>query len=76
MAIINMSRKTISIILIGVLIAGSITVFKFWEFGFFSDRLTIEFYAAIIAVSFMGLGIYFGLNYSKRKVLVKYVEKS
>ena len=70
------NKRFLRIILIGFLIALIIGIVRYSELAYFTDRLSIKFYITIIAVLALGIGIWFGVMYSKRTVLVKYVEKS
>jgi DNA-binding CsgD family transcriptional regulator len=55
------------ILFMGLLLALGITVLKSLEYYYFSYRITADVYIGIISVLFLGLGIYLGIKYGKRK---------
>ena len=44
-------------------------VLKFIEYRFFIHDLSLEFYLAVVAVIFAGLGIWAGLKLTKKKII-------
>lgn len=51
----------------GLAIAVLLVCLKLLEFSYFSYRIELDVYLAVIAVAFLGLGIYFGATYNKRR---------
>ncbi len=61
-------KKTI--ILYGISLAVLIIGLKVVEYNFLVRRLSIEFYIGIVAIFFTGLGIWVGLRFTRKKVIV------
>jgi NarL family two-component system response regulator LiaR len=58
-------RRTI--LIYGLSLAALITLLKVLEYRFFVRDLSLEFYLAIVAVMFAGLGVWIGLKFTRRK---------
>lgn len=61
-------KKTI--FLYGLALAALVFVMKLIEFRFLARDLTIEFYVGLVAILFAGLGVWIGLKFTKKKVIV------
>ena len=57
------------ILFMGLLLAIGIGVLKSLEYYYFSYKIAIDVYIGIIAVIFLGLGIYLGIRFGKKKEL-------
>lgn len=55
------------IIALGILLGMGLAVLKVIEYYFFSYKISIDVYIGIIAVVFMGLGVYLGIRYGINK---------
>ena len=55
------------ILFMGLLLALGISVLKSAEYYYFSYKIAIDIYIGIIAVIFLGLGVYLGIKYSKSR---------
>ncbi len=53
-----------------------ITLLQVVDYNYFIHRYSMEIYGGLVAVIFTGLGIYFGLKLTRKKVVVKEVEVS
>jgi NarL family two-component system response regulator LiaR len=54
-------------ILFGLILAAILTGVKLLEYTYFSYMIGLDVYIAIIAIAFLGLGIYMGTTYNKRQ---------
>ena len=61
-------KKTV--FLYGALLAILLVVLKVSEYNFYIKRLSIEFYVGLVAIFFTALGIWVGLNLTKKKIIV------
>jgi DNA-binding CsgD family transcriptional regulator len=55
------------IFFMGLLLALGIAVLKSVEYYYFAYRITTDVYIGIISVIFLGLGLYIGFRYSKKR---------
>lgn len=61
-------RKTI--LLYGIALASLTAMLKFFEYRFFMQDFSLEFYLGLVAVLFTGLGIWAGLRLTRKKIVV------
>lgn len=54
----------------GLALAALVFVMKLIEFRFLARDLTIEFYVGLVAILFAGLGVWIGLKFTGKKVIV------
>lgn len=60
--------KSLSLpLLFGLILAVLLAGIKILEYNYFSYRIGLDVYIAVIALAFMGLGIYLGATYNKRQ---------
>ncbi|MBK9154665.1 MAG: DNA-binding response regulator [Chloracidobacterium sp.] len=62
-------RLRTSIILYGVAMAGLIALLKFVEYSYFVRDLSLEIYIGVVALVFVGLGIWVGRRLTSRPAL-------
>jgi len=59
-----------TILLYGISLAVLLIGLKVVEYNFLVRRLSIEFYIGLVALFFTGLGIWVGLRFTRKKVIV------
>lgn len=55
------------ILFMGLLLAVGIAILKSLEYYYFAYRISADIYIGIISVIFLGLGLYLGIKFAKRK---------
>ena len=55
------------VIFMGLLLALTIATLKTFEYYYFSYKLRTDIYIGLVAVIFLGLGVYLGIKFGKRK---------
>lgn len=65
--VVSMTR---TVLIYGATLAALVALLKYVEYSYFIRDFSVEFYVGVVALLFMGLGIWIGPRLAKRQVIV------